>query len=197
MSYEVLTALAVFALVSSITPGPNNLMLMASGVNFGALRTVPHALGVCIGFTLMVGLVGIGLMGVFDAIPYSHQVLKVVSTLYLLYLAYKLATTDTMGERAADSRPMTFLQAALFQWVNPKAWTMALTAMTVYAGSGSLQAVLLVTLVFGLVNAPSISVWVLAGDRLGRFLSTPGRLRTFNIVMAALLVASLYPVLMH
>lgn len=197
MTYEVLAALALFALVSSITPGPNNLMLMASGVNFGALRTVPHALGVCIGFTLMVGLVGIGLMGVFDAIPYSHDVLKVLSALYLLYLAYKLATTDTMGDGRSDSRPMTFLQAALFQWVNPKAWTMALTAMTVYAGSGSLQAVLLVTLVFGLVNAPSISVWVLAGDRLGRFLSTRGRLRSFNIAMALLLVASLYPVLMH
>ncbi|UJW87555.1 LysE family translocator [Devosia sp. SL43] len=197
MTYEVLTALAVFALVSSITPGPNNLMLMASGVNFGALRTVPHALGVCIGFTLMVGLVGVGLMGVFDAIPNSHQVLKVVSALYLLYLAYKLATTDTLGERAVDSRPMTFFQAALFQWVNPKAWTMALTAMTVYAGGGSLQTVLLVTLVFGVVNAPSISVWVLAGDRLGLLLSTSGRLRAFNIVMAALLVASLYPVLMQ
>ena len=197
MTYEVLAALALFALVSSITPGPNNLMLMASGVNFGALRTVPHALGVCIGFTLMVGLVGIGLMGVFDAIPHSHGVLKVLSALYLLYLAYKLATTDTMGKSGSDSRPMTFLQAALFQWVNPKAWTMALTAMTVYAGSGSLQAVLLVTLVFGLVNAPSISVWVLAGDRLGTFLSTRTRLRAFNIVMALLLVASLYPVLMH
>jgi threonine/homoserine/homoserine lactone efflux protein len=197
MTYEVLTALAVFALVSSITPGPNNLMLMASGVNFGALRTVPHALGVCIGFTLMVGLVGVGLMGIFDAIPYSHQVLKVVSTLYLLYLAYKLATTDTMGERTTDSRPMTFFQAALFQWINPKAWTMALTAMTVYARGASLETILLVTLVFGVVNAPSISVWVLAGDRLGLFLSTPGRLRGFNIVMATLLVASLYPVLMH
>lgn len=197
MTYEILTALAVFALVSSITPGPNNLMLMASGVNFGALRTVPHALGVCIGFTLMVGLVGVGLMGVFDAIPYSHQVLKGVSTLYLLYLAYKLATTDTLGEGAADSRPMTFLQAALFQWVNPKAWTMALTAMAVYAGGGSLQTVLLVTLVFGVVNAPAISVWVLVGDRLGRLLSTSGRLRAFNTVMALLLVASLYPVLMH
>lgn len=197
MTYEILVALALFALVSSITPGPNNLMLMASGVNFGALRTVPHALGVCVGFTLMVGLVGLGLMRVFDAIPYSHDILKWVSTLYLLYLAYKLATTSSLGGGASQSRPMTFFQAALFQWVNPKAWTMALTAMTVYAGGGSLEVVLLVTLVFGLVNAPSISVWVLAGDRLGRFLSTPARLRAFNWLMAALLVASLYPVLMH
>lgn len=197
MSYEILTALALFALVSSITPGPNNLMLMASGVNFGAWRTLPHALGVCIGFTVMVGLVGLGLMGIFDAIPYSHEVLKAVSTVYLLYLAYKLATTSSMGKRAIDGRPMTFWQAVLFQWVNPKAWTMALTAMTVYAGSGSLQVILLVTLVFGVVNAPSISVWVVAGDRLRRILSTPTRLRAFNIVMAILLVASLYPVLTH
>lgn len=118
-------------------------------------------------------------------------------SIYLLYLAYKLATTSSLGGGASQSRPMTFFQAALFQWVNPKAWTMALTAMTVYAGGGSLEVVLLVTLVFGLVNAPSISVWVLAGDRLGRFLSTPARLRAFNWLMAALLVASLYPVLMH
>lgn len=197
MTYEILLALALFALVSSITPGPNNLMLMASGVNFGALRTVPHALGVCIGFTLMVGMVGLGLMRIFDAVPYSHDILKWISTLYLLCLAYKLATTASLGGGAAQSRPMTFWQAVLFQWVNPKAWTMALTAMTVYAGGGSLEVVLLVTLVFGLINAPSISVWVLAGDRLGRFLSTPTRLRAFNWLMAALLVASLYPVLMH
>lgn len=197
MTYEVLTALAAFALVSSITPGPNNLMLMASGVNFGALRTIPHALGVCIGFTVMVGLVGLGLMRIFDAVPYSHDILKIASTLYLLYLAYKLATTSSLGGGSVQGEPMTFWQAMLFLWVNPKAWTMALTAMTVYAGSGSWQAVLLVTIVFGIVNAPSISVWVFAGDRLGQFLSTPSRLRAFNILMAALLVASLYPVLVH
>ena len=197
MTFELFAPLSVFALVSSITPGPNNLMLMASGVNFGALRTVPHALGVCVGFTVMVGLVGLGLMRVFDAIPYSHDILKVVSSLYLLYLAYKLATTQSLGGAGASGTPMTFWQAAVFQWVNPKAWTMALTAMTVYAGDGSLQVVLLITLVFGLVNAPSISVWVVAGERLRQFLSTPTRMRGFNLLMAALLVASLYPVLTH
>ncbi|MEO5806198.1 LysE family translocator [Devosia sp.] len=197
MTYEIFTALAVFALVSSITPGPNNLMLMASGVNFGARRTIPHALGVSIGFTLMVGLVGLGLMSVFDAIPHSHDALKVISVVYLLYLAFKIGTSATIGEKPTDSKPMTFWQAVLFQWVNPKGWTMALTAVTVYAAGGSLTTVLLVTLVFGLVNAPSISVWVFAGDRLKRFLSTPSRLRVFNITMALLLVASLYPVLMH
>ncbi|HEY8360975.1 MAG TPA: LysE family translocator [Ramlibacter sp.] len=195
MTLELLAALAVFALVSSITPGPNNLMLMASGVNFGALRTVPHALGVCVGFTVMVGLVGLGLMRVFDAIPYSNDVLKVVSSLYLLYLACKLATTQSLGGAGAGASPMTFWQAAVFQWVNPKAWTMALTAMTVYAGDGSLHVVLLITLIFGLVNAPSISIWVIAGERLRHLLSTPARMRRFNLLMAALLVASLYPVL--
>lgn len=197
MTYQILSALAIFALVSSITPGPNNLMLMASGVNFGARRTLPHALGVCIGFTAMVGLVGLGLMSVFDAIPYSHDALKVVSVAYLLYLAFKIGTSSTIGEKSIDARPITFWQAVAFQWVNPKGWTMALTAMSVYAVGGSLLSILLVTLVFGLINAPSISVWVLAGDRLKQFLSTPGRLRAFNITMALLLVASLYPVLMH
>lgn len=195
MLYDVIPALAAFAFVSSITPGPNNLMLMASGVNFGARRTLPHMLGVGIGFTAMVGLVGLGLMSIFDAIPHSRDALKLISVVYMLYLAYKIATASSLGEKATESRPLTFWQAVLFQWVNPKGWTMALTAMTVYAASGSLAAVGLVTLVFGIINMPSIAVWVVAGDRLKHFLTDTRRLRIFNIVMALLLVASLYPVL--
>ena len=131
---ETLLALVAFAFVSSITPGPNNLMLMASGTNFGFARTVPHMLGVGIGFMLMVLLVGAGLGGVFELVPGAMLVLKVASTIYLLYLAWRIATAAPL--RTADgeggARPFTFLQAAAFQWVNPKAWTMALTAAAVY-----------------------------------------------------------------
>ena len=198
MSIEILTALAIFALVSSITPGPNNIMLMNSGANFGFKRTIPHALGVSIGFTVMVALVGIGIMQLFDAWPLSYQILKVLSVIYLLYLAGKIAMSDAAAKSTkGKSKPFTFIQAAMFQWVNPKAWTMALTAISVYAPSKSLSAVLFVAITFGLVNLPCISGWVALGEKMQIFLNNKQRLKIFNIVMASLLVLSLYPVLLN
>ena len=198
MTTELCVALAVFALVSSITPGPNNLMLMASGINFGLRRTVPHMLGVSIGFTLMIVLIGLGVMKVVEAVPGSVLVITVASGLYLLYMAWKIATTDTSpaakAGAAGSSKPFTFLQAALFQWVNPKAWTMALTAISAYAPkSQGWLGVLVVAGVFGIINLPSTGAWAVMGAKMRRFLSDPLRLRTFNIVAALLLVASLYP----
>jgi len=185
-------ALAAFALVSSITPGPNNLMLMASGANFGLRRTVPHMLGVGIGFALMIFLVGVGLVGLFALWPPSMTVLKIGGIAYMLWLARKIASSAPPSPAVkSSSRPMTFAQAALFQWVNPKAWTMALTAVTVYAPRHDLQAVGLVALVFGAVNLPSVSSWAGLGTVLRRWLASPLRLRLFNWTMAALLVASL------
>ena len=194
MNVELLTALAAFALVTSITPGPNNLMLMASGANYGFRRTVPHMLGVALGFVVMVVLVGAGLVGLFDAWPPAYTVLKAVSVAYLLYLAWKIATAAAPGAGGTTGRPFSFLQAAAFQWVNPKAWAMALTATTVYAPSKSLGAILLVAVVFGAVNLPSVSTWTVLGQQMQRVLNNAARLRTFNVTMAVLLVASLYPV---
>lgn len=195
MTIELIVGLAGFAFVSSITPGPNNLMLMASGVNFGLWRSVPHMLGVALGFVYMLVLVGLGLVQLFDTWPISYTILKIVSVAYLLFLAWKIATTRSMGEAERRGRPMTFLQAAAFQWVNPKAWTMALTAVTVYAPTGGgYLGIALVGLVFGLVNLPSVSVWTLLGQEMRRFLGTPMRIRVFNVMAAVLLVASLYPV---
>jgi len=195
MTYELLSALAVFAFVSSITPGPNNLMLMASGANFGFRRTIPHMLGVGLGFVFMVLLVGAGLVQVFDAYPFSHMVLKVVSVLYLLWLAWKIAHSAPSGSEVAKGTPMTFLQAAAFQWVNPKAWTMALTAVTVYTPDTSIWAIAVVAAVFGAINLPSVSSWTLLGQQMARILTNPKRLTAFNWTMALLLVASLYPVI--
>lgn len=192
MTPSVLLALFAFAFASSITPGPNNLMLMASGANFGVRRTVPHALGVCVGFTVMIVLVGLGLIGLFDMLPMLAAVLKVVSVLYLLWLAWKMAHAAGPDARAdADARPMTFVQAALFQWVNPKAWTMALSAIAIYAPDRSLGAVLLVAAAFTLVNLPTVSIWAIMGQALQGWLASPARLRLFNWSMAALLVGSL------
>jgi threonine/homoserine/homoserine lactone efflux protein len=196
MTYEIVLGLALFALASSITPGPNNLMLMASGANFGFRRTIPHMLGVGLGFTLMVLLVGVGLVQVFNAVPVSYQILKIVSVVYLLYLAWKIGTAAPVaGEVDASGTPFTFVQAALFQWVNPKAWTMALTAVSVYSPSQSVVAMAFVAAVFGAINLPCISLWTTLGQQLQRILTSPARLRVFNITMAMLLVGSLYPVL--
>ncbi|WP_377193054.1 LysE family translocator [Ruegeria meonggei] len=195
MTYDILLALITFAFVSSITPGPNNLMLMASGANFGFRRTVPHMLGIGLGFTFMVLLVGTGLVKVFEAYPVSYLGLKIASVVYLLYLAWKIAHAAPAKEEAATGTPMTFLQAAAFQWVNPKAWAMALTATTAYTPDHTLTAIMIVALIFGAVNLPSVSVWTILGQQMARILTNPRRLFFFNWTMAALLVASLYPVL--
>lgn len=197
MTLEILTALSLYAFVTSVTPGPNNVMLMASGANFGFARTVPHMLGVGIGFGVMVFLVGVGLMGVFQAIPHSDLALKVLSVVYMLYLAWKIASASGIDDGPKSSRPMTFLQAAAFQWVNPKAWSMALAAISLYAASQSIGSVAIVAAVFLAVNIPSVSLWALAGTQVRRLLSNPAHLRLFNVAMAALLVLSLYPILQH
>ena len=142
MTYELLAALSVFAFVSSITPGPNNLMLMASGANFGFTRSIPHMLGIGIGFTVMVVLVGLGLIQIFDTVPYSYTALKIFSVLYMSWLAWKIANAAAPEGGQAGGTPLTFLQAAAFQWVNPKAWAMALTAITAYAPERDLASIL-------------------------------------------------------
>ncbi len=195
MNIEIIPALALFAFVSSATPGPNNLMLMASGANYGFRRTIPHMLGISIGFMVLMLLTGIGLVQVFDMYPVSYTLLKVLSVLYMLYLAWKIATAAPVKERKATGKPMTFLQAAAFQWVNPKAWAMALTAITVYVADGGALMLLVAATIFALVNLPSVTIWTLLGQQMARFLTNLARLRAFNWTMSALLIASLYPVL--
>lgn len=196
MNIEIILALVLFAFASSISPGPNNLMLMSSGANFGFRKTLPHMMGVGLGFTLMVALVGMGVMQVFDLYPASYMILKWCSIVYLVYLSYKVATSaPPENKRANKAQPFSFIQAVLFQWVNPKAWTMALTSIGIYAPDRDVKSVIIVALVFGAVNLPSISVWVVLGQKLQKILSSVKRLRIFNGIMAFLLLASLYPVL--
>ena len=195
MNIDLLYALALFAFVSSITPGPNTLMLMASGANYGFRRTLPHMLGGGVGFVFMLVLVGAGLIQLFDAWPPSYDVMRVLSVIYLLWLAWKTATAAGLSESAKTGNPITFWHAAAFQWVNPKAWAMAVTAMTAYAPDRSIPAVLVVATIFGLINLPSVSSWTLLGQQMARFLTNHRRRVVFNLTMAALLIGSLYPVL--
>ena len=196
MPTSLLWGLAIFCFVSSITPGPNNIMLMTSGVNFGVRRTIPHALGVSLGFPLMVAVVGLGLAGIFSRFPVLLVAMKWLGAAYLVYLAVKLARATPIASGSAGGRPMTFFQAAAFQWINPKAWIMALTAVATYAlPDHYTRTVVLVAATFGIVCLPTVSRWVLFGTGLRRMLQNPVMLRVFNLAMGALLIASLYPAL--
>jgi threonine/homoserine/homoserine lactone efflux protein len=196
MTPATLFALFTFAFATSITPGPNNMMLFASGVNFGFRRTIPHMLGIGSGFfTLLLG-VGFGLGAILEALPLIHTVLKTVGGAYLLYIAWHIAVSRSIGEGKAGARPMTFLEAAAFQWVNPKAWVMALGAMAAYPAPQSYtSSVLVIAAVFAVVNVPSVSCWAGFGSALREWLSVPVRLKWFNISMGALLAVSLWPML--
>ncbi|NBA96704.1 LysE family translocator [Pseudomonas sp. R5(2019)] len=195
LSINLLSAFALFAFVSSITPGPNNTMLLASGVNFGFRRTIPHAVGISVGFMVMVMAVGFGLGEVFKAFPMTYEVLRYVGAAYLLYLAYKIATSGPLAtEMAASRQPMGFWGAAAFQWVNPKAWVMAVGAITTYTPSqGYIFNVITIAVVFALINMPAVCVWAGFGSALRNVLQNPRWLMVFNLLMAALLVLSLYP----
>ena len=196
MQADTLLALFLFAFTTSITPGPNNMMLFASGVNFGFVRTIPHMLGIGAGFFLLLIAVGFGLGALLHSVPAVYTALKFAGGAYLIWIAWKIGTSRSLSEGKASAQPMTFIGAAAFQWVNPKAWVMAVSAMATYTSSDSyLFSVLVVGVVFALVNVPSVSTWAGFGSALRQWLSEPSRLKWFNITMAVLLVVSLWPML--
>jgi len=196
MPFETLLALVLFAFTTSITPGPNNMMLFASGVNFGFRRTIPHMLGIGAGFFSLLLGVGFGLGALLHTVPLLYTTLKFAGGAYLVWIAWKIGTSRAIGEADAGARPMTFLGAAAFQWVNPKAWVMAVTAMAIYTDTERyFFTVTIVGLAFGIVNLPSVSTWAGFGSALREWLSVPVRLKWFNITMAVLLVLSLWPML--
>lgn len=197
MSFDHLLTLASFAFATVFTPGPNNLMLMASGTNYGFRRTLPHMAGVAYGFPLMVLLVGLGALRLFDLWPPAYLILKILSGAYLLYLAWKIATAAPPGEAEAAGRPLTFVQAAAFQWVNPKAWAMAISAITLYAASRTPSAIFWVAATYAVIGTFSASGWTAFGTVIRRVLNRPGRLRAFNIAMALVLIASFAVVLFN
>ncbi len=198
MGIDLFLALAAFAFVTSVTPGPNNLMLLASGVNFGFRRTVPHMLGINVGFPVMIVLVGLGLGRIFEIYPVLYTVLRVCGGAYMLWLAYKIAMSGRTGEGTSSATPMNFMQAVLFQWVNPKGWITAITGIAAYTSPAAFGwTVLTVALAFAIVGGPSSATWTLFGSGLRRFLDDPRYHRIFNVTMALLLVASLAPLLYH
>lgn len=197
MENTVLPALIGFVVVATVTPRPNNIMVMASGANFGFRRSMPHLCGVSAGATTVILLVGIGLMAIFDAAPVLESVLRVVSATYLLWLAWKIASAQPPQAGNAETRALSFLQAATFQWVNPKVWATGLSAITLFAPERSFASVFVIAMAFAIIGMASNAIWTWTGTALRCWLTVGYRLRVFNGTMALLLVASLYPVLFH
>jgi len=196
MALETFLTLIAFAFVASGTPGPNTMMLFTSGVNFGFRNTVPHMFGIGIGFLVLLLAVGFGLGALLTTFPALYLVLKILGGAYLVYIAWRIATSDTLPEAKAGARPMTFLEAAAFQWVNPKAWVMLVTAMGIYTDPDHYtDTVMLICLAFAIATVPCVSAWAGFGSVLRSWLADPVRLKWFNISMAVLLVASLWPML--
>jgi threonine/homoserine/homoserine lactone efflux protein len=196
MPFDVLLALTVFAFVMAFTPGPNNILLTASGVNFGFARSIPHLLGVDIGFVVLLAAFAAGLGVVFAAVPALQLALKIAGAAYMLYLAWKVGTAKPKEEAAeTPGRPMTFLQAVAFQWVNPKAVVAALSGVAVYMRPGhELYDFAIVLTVFAVATVLSTATWAGFGVALRRLLRDPRHARIFNIVMAILLAATVIPI---
>jgi threonine/homoserine/homoserine lactone efflux protein len=198
MSQLLLAAFVVFATVMFFTPGPNNIMVLSSGLTYGFRRTVPHIAGIAIGFAFMVGAVGLGFGTIFLAYPVLQTILKYAGAAYLIYLAAVIAMSEPVTSGQDNRRgPMTFWGAAMFQWVNVKGWVMVVGTITVYAGIARFPWNIVIQVVLSLLlGVMSTSTWTLSGSSLRPFMTSPRAVRAFNIAMAVLLLASLYPVFM-
>lgn len=204
MDADALASIAstmAFAVSMAGSPGPNNAMVTASGATWGFQHTVPHMLGIAIGFPVMLLAVALGAGELLRTYPWVHEALRWIGAAYLLWLAWSIATARPPSLDAADPRrPLSFLQAALFQWVNPKAWVIALGAVVTYTtatGAALIVQASLIAALFLLVTLPVVAFWTMVGVGAARLLRTPTALRCFNLAMAALLVASLVPLLLE
>jgi threonine/homoserine/homoserine lactone efflux protein len=199
MSHSLLIAFVMFAVVMFFTPGPNNIMLLSSGLTYGFRRSIPHVAGIVIGFAFMVGAVGLGLGTIFITYPVLQTILKYAGAAYLIYLAAVIAMSGPVASGQDNARgPMTFWGAAMFQWVNAKGWVMVIGTITAYAAIADFPWNILMQVVISLlIGAASCVAWALFGSALRPWLTSPRAVRAFNIVMALLLLASLYPVFME
>ena len=196
-TYTMLLSITSFAIATAFTPGPNNLMLLSSGLTFGYKRTLAHILGVAIGFPIMVLAVGLGVGTVLEHYPMVYKVLKVLGIGYLLWMAWHIANTrgSLNTKEHQNDKPFSFIQAALFQWVNPKAWIMAVTAISSFTTQSSevLYQVAIIAFIYLAVGVFSTHSWALGGVLLHKWLESERAIRTFNRVMALLIVLSVVP----
>ena len=194
---ELIPSIFLFAATAALTPGPNNVMIMASGLNFGVRASMPHLLGICVGFPVMVILIGLGLGFIFERYPACHLLIKIAGVTYLFYLAGRMAQASAGEDEGGRGRALTFWQAALFQWVNAKGWIMATSAIAAYtsAGDGMYSQILIISLIFFSMTLPAAILWLLFGAALQKRLQSRRQRRIFNLTMATLLILSVTPVI--
>ncbi len=198
MTSETFLALIGLAIATLFTPGPNNAMLATSGANFGFRRTIPHALGVSVGFPLMVLIVGLLLGQLFQASALLREGLRWGGAALLLWIAWKIANSAGAGTEKGASAPMTFLGACAFQWINPKGWSMAIAATSQFiVADDPVRTALIVTTTFLILGLGSSSTWIGLGQAISGWLTTKARHRAFNLTMAALIVLSTVEVVRH
>ncbi|WP_420547523.1 LysE family translocator [Curvivirga sp.] len=199
MTVEMIFALMGFAFVMSISPGPGNFMLLASGVNFGFFKSLPLIFGISVGFLSMVLGVGLGLGQILEKYPFIYTVLRIICGLYVFWIAFRIATCRSIGDGKSElSKPISFMQAAFFQLLNPKAWAVALIVTVSYTvPEDYIGNLIFLIVLFAIVNIPTISIWALSGVVLHRFLSYGNRTTIFNLTMAVLLVGSMIPMILN
>ncbi len=193
---DYLISVALFAISSSVTPGPNNIMVMTSGLNFGIRRSMPLLIGICVGFTAMLLLVGLGFGQLFTLFPQLSLVIKIIGTAYLLYLAWLIARSSNVGVTNQQVKPIGFIKGALFQWVNAKAWVVSIGAISAFTtmGESFFSQNMTIATTFFIISFPCVGIWLMFGSMLRQFLDNAAYLRWFNITMSLLLVGSVLPV---
>lgn len=200
MNSVLFGSLVLFSAASLFTPGPNNIMMMSSGAHFGFRKSVPHMLGVMLGFPFMTLLAGIGLGAILQRYPLIHELLRFAGAAYIGWMAWKIANTKTLhAKEDVPSKPLTFLQAVLFQWINPKAWTMVTSTIAAYttAGGDFTKDLAIIVGCFLFIGIPSACTWTFGGKLMATLLHSPRRFRIFNLTMAALLALSIITIFLH
>lgn len=194
---DYLISIMLFAISTSITPGPNNIMVMTSSLNYGAKKSLPLLSGICVGFALMLLLVGLGMGELFNLFPALSLIIKCIGTIYLLYLAWLIVNSGSVSSNIQKAKPLGFFKGAIFQWVNAKAWVVAIGAIAAFTSSGEENLIqnLTISLAFLVFSFPCVGVWLLFGSLLREKLQNQQHLKLFNVVMSLLLVLSVLPVL--
>lgn len=192
MNFYLLLSFSLYCLVTSVTPGPNNILLVSSGVHFGFKKTIPHILGIGVGFFAMFVFLAIFISQLFKVSYLFYEILKIAGVIYLLYLAYKILQSNYSNKKTYQRlSPFTFIQAALFQWINPKAWVMAIGAISTYTSPASnINAIVFLGFIYCIINIPSTAIWAYTGSHLQQFINNAAKFKTFNFIMAILLIIS-------
>lgn len=195
-SLTILASFITFAFVACMTPGPNNLMLLSSGLTFGYKKTLPHILGIALGYPIMFLIIGLGLGKIFEQYPIMLEVLKYIGMSYLLWMAWHIANTKgTLNQNNSNDKPFTFLQAVLFQWVNPKAWIMSVTSLATFLSTthDAFTQIILMTLITILIGIITTHSWSLGGVFLKKIITNENNILLFNRSVAVILVCSIIP----